>query len=354
MKSRIDAMDSFDVTLTASDKSRHIVQCERLLRTIAGRRSVFDGVYQGRPVIVKRFEDMFGRFRCWRERRGLKRLSRHGLAAPEVLLAAKDDKGDHVLVIEKIENAVDVLAALESATSLQQAQAILLALIRYVAKMNQSGVEQLDLHAGNFLVSDEVIYAIDAAKLKFWSKPLSMDAGLRQLAMVLTGVPGRYLARENELLQEYCQVRGWEAGSAYCQRLQACKAQRRKAYLTKALKKTLRNSKRFFVLQEQGCRGVFYKEAFDAESARRLMELLKNRKAGDERTFILDFEGRKYEVRQFRPKNKLQALHWRLCGSPARRRWLNEWKAFYSERSILFPVATLEFEHYSVNIQTES
>ena len=351
MKSRTDAMDSFDITLTASDQSRHIVQCGRRLRAIAGRRSVFEGIYEGRPVIVKRFEDIFGRFRCRREQRGLERLRRCGLAAPEVLLAGKDDKGHYVLVIEKIENAVDVLDALKSAQSPQAAESILLAIVSYVARMHRAGVVQLDLHSGNFLVSESEIYAIDAAKLKFRSKPISFDDSCRQLAMLLTGIPARFLEKEPELLRLYGRARGLNQTSDWYDRLQTLKARRRKAYLPKALKKTLRNSKRFFVLNERNYRGVFLKEAFNAESARRLIELLENRKADDERTFILDFEGRQYKVMQFKPKDKLQALQWRLFGSPARRRWLDEWERFYIDPVIQPPVGILESSCVSFSLK---
>ncbi len=351
MKSRIDAMDSFDVTLTASDQSRHIVQCGRRLRAIAGRRSVFDGTYGGRPVVVKQFGDVFNRFRCRREQRGLERLRRCGLAAPEVLLSGKDDKGHDVLVIEKIENAVDVLDALKSAQSPQVVESILVAIVRYVARMHQAGVVQLDLHTGNFLVSGSEIYAIDAAKLKFRPKPISIDDSCRQLAMLLTGIPARFLEQEPELLRLYCRTRGLNQTSDWYDRLQTLKARRRKAYLPKALKKTLRNSKRFFVLKERNYRGVFYKEAFDAESARRLIELLENHEAGDERTFILDFEGVQYEVMQFKPKHKLEALRWRLFGSPARRRWLEAWKRYYIDQDIQLPAAIIKSNDYLITME---
>ena len=103
----------FEMTLTGPDGTRQTVCCRESLRVIPQRRTVFAGVWQGRPVIVKRFEDCFSGYRCGREKRGLERLIARGLATPKVLLSGKDAGGHHVLVIEKIENAVDAATAVE-------------------------------------------------------------------------------------------------------------------------------------------------------------------------------------------------------------------------------------------------
>jgi len=335
-------MTPFEMELTASDGQRQAVCCQKSLRTIPHRRTVFEGAYEGRAVIVKCFEDFWGGYRCRREKRGLERLIACGLAAPKVLRVGKDSAGNHILVIEKIANAVDVLTAVQSAPSEDAVREVLLAVFRYVARMHQAGVVQNDLHLGNFLAAESKIFAIDPACMKFRTKPISPGEKCRQLAMLLAALPQRFLVWEADFLRAYCDVRGQTYSPEMLDTIRHLKARRREQYLLRTLKKTLRNSKQFFVLNIPPYRGVFYKEAFDESSARRMIERVKSTTVSDSLSQIVDSGGRKYKITCYEPKNRIFALWYRLAGSPARRDWLAGWKAVYTGGRVPKPVALVE------------
>lgn len=337
----------FDIELTAPNGTHQTVCCQECLRVIKHRRTVFAGLWQGHPVIIKRFEDFFSSYRCRREKRGLQQLLALGLVAPKVLLAGKDSAGHHILVIEKIEKSVDVLTAVQSAPSEDAARDILLSVFCYIARMHQVGVTQQDLHLGNFLAAKSQIYAIDPACMRFSKKPVSLAQSRRQLAVLFATLQRSTLSWTEELLKAYCSARG----QTYTPEMLDCVGtlidRRRKQYLPHALKKTLRNSKHFFILEAPSYRGVFHRDAIDAESARQFIETFKMAMAPEEVGGKVDIAGREYKVIQYKPNNKFIALWYSLIGSPARREWLAAWRMIYSGQPKQPPLALIEY-HYGL------
>jgi hypothetical protein len=110
-----------------------------------------------------------------------------------------------------------------------------------------------------------------------------------------------------------------------------------------ALKKTLRDSKGFFVLRQPPYRGVFYKEGFYAESASRLIEKLGEMTNCDGKDIFLCLDEQQYQVICFYPHGRLEALKRRAVGSGGRRAWLAGWRAFYTGQSRCHPAALIEF-----------
>lgn len=325
----------FEMELTGSNGTRQAVCCRERLRVIPQRRTVFAGSWQGRPVIVKRFEDCFSGYRCGREKRGLERLLARGLATPKVLLSGKDAGGHHVLVIETIENAADVLTAIQSLSFENAVRDLLLAVFRYVADMHRAGVVQKDFHLGNFLIAGSTVYAIDPACMRFRHAPIAPEPSYRQLAVLLATLPRPFLAAwDVAFVQLYCTLRGLTYSPDVMERIRCLAERRRAKRLPHALKKTLRNSKHFFVLQTPGCRGVFCREAFDSDTARRFMEQIE---LHGEASIEKD-----YEIIRYEPGNRLQAFVWRMVQSPARRDWLNAWRLLYGGGTGPRPAAFIE------------
>ncbi len=337
----------FDIELTAPDGSHQTVCCQECLRVIKHRRTVFSGLWQGRPVIIKRFEDFFSGYRCRREKRGLQKLLTFGLIAPKVLLTGKDAAGHHIFVIEKIEKAVDVLTAVQSAPSDEAARETLFSVFCYIARMHQIGITQQDLHLGNFLTDQSQIYAIDPACMRFGKKPVSLAQSRRQLAILFATLQPPALSWIEELLKAYCRVRGQIFSSEMLDSVRIMIDRRRKQYLPHALKKTLRNSKHFFVLEVPPYRGVFYKNAIDVESARQLIATFKMARVHEEVNRKVDIKVREFSVIQYKPKNGFMALWYGLTGSPARREWLTAWRMIYSGQPKKPPLALIEY-HYGL------
>lgn len=336
-------MDPTTLILKTLDARTHTVCCRGILRRIQGRRTVFDGICADRAVIVKRFEDVFGPFRCRRERRGLERLAERGLAVPKVLLAGKDADGHAVLVIEKIDGAADVRTALNAAASEDAAKAILIALFRYVARMHQAGVIQKDLHLGNFLVSGSDIYAIDPAWMRFRKQPVSKGESMRQLAVLLAGLERRSPAWRTELLEAYCEVRGLTCTPEMLDTVRRLAAAYQHKRLPHALQKTLRNCTAFVVLQRRDCRAVFSRQAFSGHQAEELIGAIEAMGTSKNQTHTVTLEGRPFEASLFCAGGLRQKLQSRFFGSPARRQWLIEWRAHYLGQDTRPPIALIEW-----------
>lgn len=330
--------------LIAADGRRHPLECRQVLRTIAGRRTVFDGVYQGRPVIIKRFEDFWGGYRCRREKRGLERLTERGIDAPAALLAGRDAAGRHILVLEKVENAVDALSAVTSGSP-EAAQPILRRVVDALARMHQAGVAQYDLHLGNFLLAGERIYAIDPARMRFGGRAMSPAARCRQLAMLLATL--RFYGREGqrELVERYCAAGGLDFTTAMLTQVQRLIEWRCKKLMPHVLKKTLRDSKGFFVLKTPRGRAVFNKAVFDVDAAHRLIRDLDAvfkagrlmSQDGRRQTVVSEFEGRQLTITQYAPCSSLGVIASLFTLSPAKRDWLNAWQARYSGQFAIMP-----------------
>lgn len=329
-------MEPFDVTLKRPDGGAIHLRCIRILRVIAGRRTVFDGVYGGEAVIAKRFEDILGRYRCGRERRGLERLRECGLRAPKVFFSGKDPAGHHVLVIEKIDNAVDVLSAVESAVSAEAARTILLSVFAYVAQMHQAGVVQYDLHLGNFLVADSAIYVIDPAWMRFRTQPIGKAESRRQLAVLVAALPKAYANEKAAFLQAYCDQRGWHYSDDLLGGISRLAVRHRMKALPHALKKTLRNSKLFAVLQQSDCRIVYSKEAFTAEAVVQLVDQIET--LSENADGIFDWHGRRYRIEGYASAYRVGGF----VSSPARRAWRAAWRAIYTGQEVPRPAALIE------------
>lgn len=332
----------FELTLTARDKSTTTLYCGRILRRIEGRRTVFDGTYDGVSIIIKRFEDRFGWYRCRREKRGLERLRERGLPAPKALLDGKDGQGHHVLVIEKIEGAVDGDGAVKRADSDETVKTILLEVFRYAARLHQAGVVQHDLHLGNFLIAGSAVWAIDPAWMRFRKQPVGEAASCRQLAILLATFPKEYLTWQADLLQAYCQVRGLNYTAEMLDTVRRLARRRRKKRLPHILRKTLRNSRHFFVLKAGSYRGVFSKASFTIEGARMVLDKLASAVCENNQEVIGDYNERQFRFVCYGPKTSTGLFLSAFVKSEARRDWLAAWKARFSGQISPAPAALIE------------
>lgn len=331
-------MIPFETSLKTPDQRTAMLHCHGLLRTIPGRRTVFDATQDGRPVIVKRFEDAWGGYRCRREMRGLERLRQRGLPAPRALLRGTDPDGHHALVLEKIAGAVNALTAVQSADSEALLRPTLLAVVRYVARLHEAGVLQHDLHLGNFLLAESAVFAIDPARMRFESRPIGESASHRQLGILWASLPQASLPWQADLLIAYCELRGWPQGTERLAEVRRFAASHRRKRLPHDLAKTLRNSRLFAVLRTPDCLVVYGKETLTADAARHLAEQVKTSHTSGTAEHPVAGTGERYSVTSYPPTRGLRVL----IASPARRAWLAAWRARYTGGTADCPAALIE------------
>ena len=170
------------------------IRCRDLLRELPGRRLVYEGQWDNRDVIVKIFTSRWrSKFHIQREFRGFENLTKRRIQTPEVLFTGIDDKNRSVLVMQKIPHSQDLLSALEAFSDTADREEMIHNLVRFLARMNEKGIVQRDLHAGKTFCLEKMVYTrwiLHKCSLK--DRPLDKKASLNQLAMLMSSIPRTY------------------------------------------------------------------------------------------------------------------------------------------------------------------
>ncbi|HOK66547.1 MAG TPA: lipopolysaccharide kinase InaA family protein [Anaerohalosphaeraceae bacterium] len=307
------------------------VRCTALLRRLTGMRCTYDGFWKGQPVIVKIFTSpLRGFLHLKREMRGLRRLAERGIPSPALLHSGKDPSGRWALILEKITPADDLANLLEKTEDPQQKAELCLKWLDFVALMHQKGVLQKDLHPGNFLFNGSRLYALDPGTIHFRRNPVSIEQGLEQLAGMLCTMPPALRENPQPLLEHYGRLRGLKPTADTLARLETYIFRQQRRLLRQTLPKTLRNSKRYFSLQEGPYRGMFTRQDWTEETARQfirqidlLMEAGQILKRGNT-CFVsrVQFGSLDIAVKRYNYKGFWHSLRHTLKDSRARKCWL--------------------------------
>lgn len=142
-----------------------VVRIEQWLRVLPGKRLVGRGMLEGRPVLIKLFIAS-GAQRHWqRELDGLQALIANQIPTPELIDSGSFEPGGYYLLTAFIEGSStlqqqwEMLA--EQTPASAQAQQLLRQALHSIAQLHTAGLQQHDLHLGNFLRRDAQIYVID-------------------------------------------------------------------------------------------------------------------------------------------------------------------------------------------------
>ena len=323
-------MQQMTICDTTSGKTITL-DCTRVLRTIKGRRTVYEGLFDGKPVIIKCFTSaLHGKRHFKKEIDGLKKLTLRKIKTAQILAAGKNETGHYVLVLEKINNAIDVFSFLESTDDSKNTQPIFQAVFACVAQMHTAGVLQRDLHTGNFLWDGETIYALDPAEMKFSKNPLEKMTSFQQLAVLLASLPTAFWPNKTELLKTYFQSRQWQAEPSAMGVIEELEEQQRNSLIRRILRKTLRTSKRYIKAKHGPYCGIFLRELFSGqnpvdfiETVDKLMAagvILKNGNT----SFVsrIQLNGHDVVVKRYNHKGFWHSLRHTLKGSRAKKCWL--------------------------------
>lgn len=339
-----------------ADKS-YTVTCRKLVRSIPGNRQVFKGEWEGTEVVVKIFRS---RLKAWvnmrREWRGLTRLHRKGLAAPEALFCGKTDDGGWAVVTGKIKECEAVFKLLEEETDSRRKYEITKPVFCYAAYMHSKGVAQRDLHTGNFLTDGERVYALDPAGMCFYSKPLSRKKSLKQVAMLIVSLPVYIRNDYQSLLKEYLNCRNLEISEKDNKKLLKYIAYYTEKSHKKVLRKSLRNSKRYALIKDGQIRGVFRKDfACDAAASdfpKRIDKLTENGEIIKDggTSFVSHFEamGRDIVVKRYNHKGIWHCIRHTVKGSRARKSWLNAHTLLMMDIQTPEPLGFVEIKKYGL------
>lgn len=313
-----------------SDKLQTVI-CEKLIRSLPGKRAVYDGTWNNTEVIIKIFtQPVVARIKAHREHKRMNTLKQMQIPAPEVLFYGRTETG-WAVVTKKILDSRVVFEMLENETTKNTNYDILKQVFEFVADMHSKGIIQRDLHTGNFLTNGEKIYALDTWEMNFHGKPLSRKKSLKQLAVLIVSLPVYIRKNYKNLLQAYYSNRKFNISENDNVLLTKYIARWVQKAGKKALKKSLRNSKNYLVYKSSRVNAVFRKDfackIAVAEIIRNIDELM----AGGEimkngnTCFVSKFKtaGKLVVAKRYNHKGLWHCVRHTLKGSRAKKSWLN-------------------------------
>ncbi len=313
-------------------KQTESLLCRAALRTIPGRRQVFDAVWDDRDVIAKVFSHKFvARHHLQREWRGLDELAKRGVRVPSALFCGKTQNGQWAIVMQKIpaaSNALDILNKRSDETSRLD---LLVVVCRELARQHQSGILQKDLHLGNFLLAGDEVFALDPAQMRFYSRPIPRNKSLSQLALLAHYLSIKDSDSTRKLWGAYFAVRGWHLTEADEQRLRKRMMTTLKRGIRRRLKKSLRTSKRFIRVRSGGFLAVVDRDFCRAaepldfiQHVDALMDSGQVLKKGNTCTVCrLSWNGHDIVVKRYNHKGFVHSLRHTMKRSRARWAWLH-------------------------------
>lgn len=320
------------ITSIHPKKQTESLLCRAVLRSIPGRRQVYDAVWDGRDVIAKVFSDRFSAKRhVRREWRGLDELAKRGVPAPSALFHGKTQDGRWAIVVQKIPLASTALDILNETPDDASKLSLLMVVCKELAKQHESGILQKDLHLGNFLLAGDKVFALDPAQMRFYSQPIRRKKSLSQLALSAHYLSSTDSDSIHRLWKAYFAVRGWHLGEADEQRLRRQMMTVLKRGIRRRLKKSLRTSKRYLRVRPAGflavvdrafCRGA---EPLDfIQHVDALMDSGQVLKKGNTCTVCrLSWNGHDIVVKRYNHKGFVHSLRHTIKRSRARRAWLH-------------------------------
>ncbi len=308
-----------------------ILRCGRLLRSVPNRRTVYEGLCNEQPAVIKLFlSAIHGKRHFKREFQGFDQLSARGLKTAKILAFGRNGDGQHVLVLEKIENAPDLFTLVESSKELKGAKRALKAAFVYIADMHAAGILQQDLHLGNFLWDGTSVFALDPAEMTFAQGPAGKTDSFQQLAVLFASLPDAVWAEKENLLKSYFQTRKWKLTDADVDRIETLTARTRMQYMNRMLRKTLRTSKRYTRHKQDNRTGVFARDVFEKQDPNaflfnidNLMENGEILKRGNT-CFVSKIRLGNFDIviKRYNHKGLLHSFRHTLKRSRARRCWL--------------------------------
>ncbi|SPD72244.1 conserved hypothetical protein [uncultured Desulfobacterium sp.] len=332
-----------------------VLQCEKLLRVVPGRRVVLLCNWGGKQVIAKLFfQPLQVRRHIKRELSGIEALTKAGIATARLLYSGfAKDESTGVLLFEYIQPSVDIARLWGYEYSYENRIESLRQVVIALAGLHNKGLLQSDLHFKNFLLKDKNAYCIDGSTIKYVNKngPANVSDSLQNLALLFCLLASLESDLVKDLFAVYSDARGWERAGADLDKLWRYIELRQKQRIRLKSKKIFRDTSEFICKKSFGClfvcRRADYTEAMSAflDDPDKMLNgrdahLLKRGNTSTVariKTDELDFVIKRYNI-----KNCLHGLRKSLMESRASKSWRNAHLLLISGILTPKPIAFLE------------
>ncbi|UCG48048.1 MAG: hypothetical protein JSU94_21540 [Phycisphaerales bacterium] len=343
----------FELSIDRADSSKHraSLSCTALLRTIPGKRDVYDAVWDGRRVIVKVFSRGIGaRRRLRKEWRGLTLLQERGLSAPAPLFYGKTIDRRWAIVQEEIMDSSTVLEVLERGDRADDNVRLLAPVFRVLAAQHAKGVLQKDLHPGNFLLGQGKLFALDAGRICFFQGQIGRRKSLSQLALLARSLAETDEESISSLYGTYFEARGWTERASDKRLLRKYAARHRRSGIRNGLKKCLRTSRRHSGIRTGAYTAVFSRSFCPGHERDEFIEQIdalmdSGQILKDGRTCYVSrirLHGKELVVKRYNHLGLVHSLRHSLKGSRARRNWLHAHRLMMLRVPTPHPLAYIE------------
>lgn len=342
-------VDDIPMTMWLSNSADPLVR-KKILRTMPGKRIVFEALWGERRVVVKVFLKKH-QAKC--EVQGALLLQDVDVNTPELLYRGWAARLPYyVLIYDAISDSVDLDTAWW--TGIQKTRvAILKEVITVVARMHAAGIYQKDLHLKNFLWRDNKVFVIDAEAIIATSNRRSLpeSTSLKNLALLLAQFSPEYDVVSESWYSFYANVRNIPFTMRSATILKKCIAQHRKKHLMDYGKKALRTNSHV-IMNKAWDSYTLCKKSYDDEQMRLLLQnpdkfmnapgavLLK---AGNTCTVAqVVVNGKKLVIKRYNMKNPLHALNRAVRPSRAANCWRQAMRLESYRIPTALPVAMME------------
>lgn len=215
----------------------------RWIRVLPAKRLVGLGELDGRAVLVKLFIAPAAERHFGRELRGIEALQAAALCTPAVVSSGPLSEGGNYLLTEFLGDAPS-LAQLwdeldDSSPASDCAKELLALALATIGAMHAKGLQQADLHLGNFLRQGAQIFIIDgdAVQVQKLNEPLESHAAHANLALFFAQLPAAWDAEMELLLIHYLSANSRVIDSdGLARQVRLLRQQRLDDYLSKSLR----------------------------------------------------------------------------------------------------------------------
>ena len=218
----------------------HNLKCSQLLRFVPGRRAVFEGFLGGKKIIAKFFFKPF-RYKnhVKKEVKGNNLFHKVKIPTSKILYSSFcEEVKSHILIFEFIEHSTSLREIFETPEfdnkfenwqelnkmqdkpnqggihSIKDTRNLedtrrkhLLSLMRLIAKIHENGIIHNDLHPDNFLLKNDIIYALDGASIELKStQPLKKEESLKNLAIIFSQINSMLYKTNRNLLYDFANA----------------------------------------------------------------------------------------------------------------------------------------------------
>jgi tRNA A-37 threonylcarbamoyl transferase component Bud32 len=235
----------FVLALDGQQGAAAVLDCQHVVRAIPGRRLVCRGRWQGKDVFIKLYLD--GEKYWQAECHGLQALADKGIAAPAVLHIGTAAGGAlHVIVLQAIQPAETLAAALSQAHEETARIALLQRAVVCIASHHRAGLEQRDIHLNNFLLAGERLYTLDGGGIHDGgTAELPLTQSRDNLALFFAELYPDDDALIDRVLPTYLQGRSWGSNDLPVATLRRRVSHFRDRRLRRFLKKVFRDCSAF-------------------------------------------------------------------------------------------------------------